>query len=164
MRGAAHSLADSHQRDTEAGYIQRPQVARGRCRYGVSYPRTMYTYIYLTYMYLTYIDCCIHSDPPNSGLALARQIAMISYRTPHGYHSKFGRTLSVSPASTPTASVKEPTQTSTAQSVSVTSTTVAESLSVSDSGVKNEGDWQVKKYLQYQVSNILSTTLYAHID
>jgi homoserine acetyltransferase len=31
------------------------------------------------------------SDPPNDGLAVARQIAMISYRTPHGYESKFSR-------------------------------------------------------------------------
>lgn len=114
-------------------------------------------------MYLTYIDCCIHSDPPNSGLALARQIAMISYRTPHGYHSKFGRTLSASPASTPTASVKEPTHTTAAapaaQAGSVTSTTVVESVSVS-----SEGDWQVKKYLQYQVGRMLSTTLEACVD
>ena len=32
-------------------------------------------------------------DPPNSGLSVARQIAMISYRTPYGYHRKFGRAL-----------------------------------------------------------------------
>ena len=117
----------------------------------------MYIYTYLC------IYFCILSDPPNSGLALARQIAMISYRTPHGYHSKFGRSLSVSPASTPIASVKEPTHTTaepTAQPVSVTSTTVTESLSAnSDSGVKSEGDWQVKKYLQYQVSSMLTSTL-----
>jgi len=32
-------------------------------------------------------------DPPNAGLSVARQIAMISYRTPYGYHRKFGRAL-----------------------------------------------------------------------
>jgi hypothetical protein len=32
-----------------------------------------------------------YRDPPNDGLAVARQIAMISYRTPHGYESKFSR-------------------------------------------------------------------------
>jgi len=32
-------------------------------------------------------------DPPNAGLAVARQIGMVSYRTSHGYESKFGRTL-----------------------------------------------------------------------
>ena len=32
-------------------------------------------------------------SPPNAGLALARQIAMISYRTAEGYHSKFGRDM-----------------------------------------------------------------------
>ncbi len=31
------------------------------------------------------------SDPPRSGLALARQIAMISYRTAVSFESKFGR-------------------------------------------------------------------------
>lgn len=31
------------------------------------------------------------SDPPNSGLSVARQIAMISYRTPRAYEAKFGR-------------------------------------------------------------------------
>ena len=33
------------------------------------------------------------SDPPESGLALARQIAMISYRTSDGYDKKFGREI-----------------------------------------------------------------------
>lgn len=32
-------------------------------------------------------------DPPTSGLSVARQVAMISYRTPLGYHKKFGRAL-----------------------------------------------------------------------
>jgi homoserine O-acetyltransferase/O-succinyltransferase len=32
--------------------------------------------------------------PPTSGLAVARQIAMFSYRTPHGFHAKFGRDTS----------------------------------------------------------------------
>lgn len=32
-------------------------------------------------------------DPPTKGLAVARQIGMISYRTPQGYESKFGRNL-----------------------------------------------------------------------
>jgi homoserine O-acetyltransferase len=32
-------------------------------------------------------------DPPNAGLAVARQIGMVSYRTNHGYESKFGREL-----------------------------------------------------------------------
>ena len=32
-------------------------------------------------------------DPPTSGLSVARQIAMVSYRTPLGYHKKFGRAL-----------------------------------------------------------------------
>jgi homoserine O-acetyltransferase len=32
-------------------------------------------------------------DPPNAGLSVARQVAMISYRTPYGYHKKFGRSL-----------------------------------------------------------------------
>jgi homoserine O-acetyltransferase len=31
------------------------------------------------------------SDPPNGGLVVARQIAMLSYRTAKGYHGKFGR-------------------------------------------------------------------------
>ncbi len=30
-------------------------------------------------------------DPPIHGLSVARQIGMVSYRTPQGYHSKFGR-------------------------------------------------------------------------
>jgi len=33
-----------------------------------------------------------HSSPPAQGLAVARQIAMFSYRTPHGFDNKFGRT------------------------------------------------------------------------
>jgi homoserine O-acetyltransferase len=33
------------------------------------------------------------NDPPNDGLSVARQIGMISYRTPQGYESKFGRKL-----------------------------------------------------------------------
>ena len=33
----------------------------------------------------------VYSDPPNAGLSVARQIAMISYRTPYGYESKFSR-------------------------------------------------------------------------
>jgi len=33
------------------------------------------------------------NDPPSSGLAVARQVAMVSYRTPLGYHKKFGRAL-----------------------------------------------------------------------
>ncbi|KAL3765242.1 hypothetical protein ACHAW5_010861 [Stephanodiscus triporus] len=33
------------------------------------------------------------SDPPDAGLSVARQVAMISYRTPYGYHKKFGRSL-----------------------------------------------------------------------
>ncbi|KAL9183185.1 hypothetical protein ACHAXT_004972 [Thalassiosira profunda] len=32
-------------------------------------------------------------DPPSSGLSVARQVAMVSYRTPLGYHQKFGRAL-----------------------------------------------------------------------
>ena len=32
-------------------------------------------------------------DPPSVGLSVARQVAMISYRTPLGYHKKFGRAL-----------------------------------------------------------------------
>jgi len=32
-------------------------------------------------------------DPPNAGLSVARQVAMVSYRTPLGYHKKFGRAL-----------------------------------------------------------------------
>mmetsp|Transcript_29372 Transcript_29372/g.34057 ORF Transcript_29372/g.34057 Transcript_29372/m.34057 type:complete len:479 (-) Transcript_29372:49-1485(-) len=32
-------------------------------------------------------------DPPLKGLSVARQIGMVSYRTPHGYNSKFGRKL-----------------------------------------------------------------------
>ncbi|KAL3804167.1 hypothetical protein HJC23_013686 [Cyclotella cryptica] len=32
-------------------------------------------------------------DPPNSGLSVARQIGMVSYRTPLGYQKKFGRSL-----------------------------------------------------------------------
>ncbi len=32
-------------------------------------------------------------DPPKKGLSVARQIGMISYRTPQGYESKFGRNL-----------------------------------------------------------------------
>lgn len=33
------------------------------------------------------------SDPPNQGLSLARQIAMISYRSAESYHEKFGRNI-----------------------------------------------------------------------
>eukprot|EP00584_Thalassiosira_punctigera_P009057 CAMPEP_0172528924 /NCGR_PEP_ID=MMETSP1067-20121228/3138_1 /TAXON_ID=265564 ORGANISM="Thalassiosira punctigera, Strain Tpunct2005C2" /NCGR_SAMPLE_ID=MMETSP1067 /ASSEMBLY_ACC=CAM_ASM_000444 /LENGTH=544 /DNA_ID=CAMNT_0013312903 /DNA_START=637 /DNA_END=2271 /DNA_ORIENTATION=+ len=33
------------------------------------------------------------ADPPASGLSVARQVAMVSYRTPLGYHRKFGRGL-----------------------------------------------------------------------
>ena len=33
------------------------------------------------------------NDPPNSGLSVARQIGMVSYRTPLGYQKKFGRAL-----------------------------------------------------------------------
>ena len=33
------------------------------------------------------------NDPPNAGLNVARQVAMVSYRTPLGYHKKFGRSL-----------------------------------------------------------------------
>ena len=36
---------------------------------------------------------CDPHDPPNSGLNVARQVAMISYRTPLGYQQKFGRAL-----------------------------------------------------------------------
>ena len=32
-------------------------------------------------------------DPPHAGLSVARQIGMVSYRTPLGYHQKFGRAL-----------------------------------------------------------------------
>jgi len=32
-------------------------------------------------------------DPPLGGLSVARQVAMVSYRTPLGYHKKFGRAL-----------------------------------------------------------------------
>lgn len=32
-------------------------------------------------------------DPPNNGLSVARQIGMVSYRTPLGYQKKFGRAL-----------------------------------------------------------------------
>eukprot|EP00579_Thalassiosira_antarctica_P006269 CAMPEP_0201901176 /NCGR_PEP_ID=MMETSP0902-20130614/53796_1 /ASSEMBLY_ACC=CAM_ASM_000551 /TAXON_ID=420261 /ORGANISM="Thalassiosira antarctica, Strain CCMP982" /LENGTH=560 /DNA_ID=CAMNT_0048435051 /DNA_START=652 /DNA_END=2334 /DNA_ORIENTATION=+ len=32
-------------------------------------------------------------DPPSGGLSVARQVAMVSYRTPLGYHRKFGRAL-----------------------------------------------------------------------
>uniref|UniRef100_A0A7S3V5A9 AB hydrolase-1 domain-containing protein n=1 Tax=Chaetoceros debilis TaxID=122233 RepID=A0A7S3V5A9_9STRA len=32
-------------------------------------------------------------DPPTTGLSVARQMGMISYRTPRGYDSKFGRNL-----------------------------------------------------------------------
>ena len=32
-----------------------------------------------------------HSDLPLAGLSVARQIAMVSYRTAKGYHGKFGR-------------------------------------------------------------------------
>lgn len=32
-----------------------------------------------------------HTRPPLQGLAVARQIAMFSYRTPHGFENKFGR-------------------------------------------------------------------------
>lgn len=32
-------------------------------------------------------------DPPRNGLSVARQIGMISYRTPGGYQSKFGRNV-----------------------------------------------------------------------
>lgn len=33
------------------------------------------------------------NDPPNSGLSVARQVGMVSYRTPLGYQKKFGRAL-----------------------------------------------------------------------
>lgn len=33
------------------------------------------------------------ADPPDAGLSVARQVAMVSYRTPLGYHKKFGRAL-----------------------------------------------------------------------
>ena len=33
------------------------------------------------------------NDPPNNGLSVARQIGMVSYRTPLGYQKKFGRAL-----------------------------------------------------------------------
>ncbi|KAL7551860.1 hypothetical protein ACHAWF_015077 [Thalassiosira exigua] len=33
------------------------------------------------------------NDPPRTGLSVARQVAMVSYRTPLGYHKKFGRAL-----------------------------------------------------------------------
>lgn len=35
-------------------------------------------------------------DPPAAGLSVARQIAMVSYRTPHAYQSKFGRAVNES--------------------------------------------------------------------
>ena len=31
------------------------------------------------------------NDPPNKGLALAREIGMISYRSKYAYDTKFGR-------------------------------------------------------------------------
>jgi homoserine O-acetyltransferase len=37
-----------------------------------------------------YVDA---NDPPNLGLSVARQIGMVSYRTPLGYQKKFGRAL-----------------------------------------------------------------------
>ena len=36
--------------------------------------------------------CIQQCADPRDGLALARQLAMLSYRTPHGYTTKFGRT------------------------------------------------------------------------
>lgn len=43
----------------------------------------------------TVVLCCSYDPaaPPWSGLEVARQIAMISYRTHHAYATKFGRSI-----------------------------------------------------------------------
>lgn len=66
-------------------------------------------------------------DPPTSGLSVARQIGMVSYRTPRAYEIKFGRITSDEsmgkPSSTPYGS---------------------------------SAKWQVKSYLEYQGFKFLS--------
>ena len=47
------------------------------------------------------------NDPPRRGLGVARQQAMLTYRTAKGYHNKFGRQTQKQPNGVETFSVKE---------------------------------------------------------
>eukprot|EP00560_Eucampia_antarctica_P008019 CAMPEP_0197832166 /NCGR_PEP_ID=MMETSP1437-20131217/13516_1 /TAXON_ID=49252 ORGANISM="Eucampia antarctica, Strain CCMP1452" /NCGR_SAMPLE_ID=MMETSP1437 /ASSEMBLY_ACC=CAM_ASM_001096 /LENGTH=476 /DNA_ID=CAMNT_0043435381 /DNA_START=236 /DNA_END=1663 /DNA_ORIENTATION=- len=66
------------------------------------------------------------NDPPTKGLSVARQMGMLSYRTPKGYETKFGRNIR---------------QTNTDEEVPI---------------YGSKAPWQVKSYLEYQGQRFLS--------
>jgi homoserine O-acetyltransferase len=67
-------------------------------------------------------------DPPLAGLAVARQMGMISYRTPKAYETKFGRRVRMG---------------------------VEETDSYSNVAYGTRAQWQVKSYLEYQGTKFL---------
>lgn len=69
------------------------------------------------------------NNPPLNGLSVARQIAMVSYRTQKGYEDKFGRRTRKSSSETPTTP----------------------SLAYG-----SETKWEIKSYLKYQGQKFLS--------
>ena len=52
---------------------------------------SLYHYLDVTAPNAVYRMIFINSDPPLAGLSVARQIAMVTYRTAKGYEGKFGR-------------------------------------------------------------------------
>jgi homoserine O-acetyltransferase len=82
-------------------------------------------------------------DPPLSGLAVARQIGMISYRTPKAYEMKFGRRQRADDET-------EDTRRNTGQEVDPVE------INGSNPSYGSMAQWQVKSYLEYQGSKFLS--------
>jgi len=78
-------------------------------------------------------------NPPTAGLSVARQIGMVSYRTPRGYEQKFGR--EVITTSTTTATTKDEME---------------EEATSNNNYYGRNANWQVKSYLEYQGTKFLS--------
>ena len=83
-------------------------------------------------------------DPPLSGLAVARQIGMISYRTPKAYEMKFGRRQRVNEIDGKNTHIDDKGQEENAE-VKDTSTPYG-----------SLAEWKVKSYLEYQGTKFLS--------
>lgn len=81
-------------------------------------------------------------DPPLSGLSVARQIGMISYRTPKAYEMKFGRRQRSDESQNSTTSIEQEQN----NKVVINSSNPYGSMA----------KWEVKSYLEYQGSKFLS--------
>ena len=132
LRSGSFRLANRFQSHAETSHIQRSQLEGWTRGCQVRFLPSFFIYLFWLELNVVKYGLIAFSNPPRLGLSLARQIAMVSYRTALSYQSKFGR-----------------------ERTDLNSKSSGNSFPLRSSQEKDREIWQVQSYLEYQVCKLL---------